>query len=63
MKDKHIPSEMLRQMVPVTHHLDWLIDDDTDDLAVRRELATASVTALGDFWDSDEDSEWQKFQA
>lgn len=36
--------------------------DDLDDLAVRRELAAASVAALGDFWDNEVDAQWQDFQ-
>ena len=33
-----------------------------DRLSVRRELAAASVAALGDFWDSGVDAHWQTFQ-
>ena len=36
--------------------------EDTDSLAVRRELAAASVNALGDFWDNEVDAQWQTFQ-
>ena len=36
--------------------------EDLDSLQVRRELAAASVAALGDFWDNEVDSEWQSFQ-
>jgi hypothetical protein len=55
-------SELLRQLLesslvllgeaPTTH-------EDLDDLAVRRELAAASVAALGDFWDDEVDAQWQ----
>jgi hypothetical protein len=30
-------------------------------MVVRRELAAASVAALGDFWDYKLDREWQDF--
>ena len=33
-----------------------------DSLAVRRELAAASIAALGDFWDNEVDAQWQTFQ-
>jgi len=36
--------------------------DDLDSLSVRRELAAASVAALGDFWDDKVDAQWQPFQ-
>lgn len=42
--------------------MDRLPDEDIDSLAVRRELAAASVAALGDFWDNEVDLEWQNFQ-
>ena len=38
------------------------IHEDTDSLAVRRELAAASLAALGDFWDNEVDAQWQTFQ-
>ena len=38
------------------------IYEDTDSLAVRRELAAASLAALGDFWDNEVDAQWQTFQ-
>jgi plasmid stability protein len=37
-------------------------DEDLDSLAVRRELAAASIAALGDFWDNAVDAQWQTFQ-
>ena len=36
--------------------------EEIDSLAVRRELAAASVNALGDFWGNEIDTEWQTFQ-
>ena len=36
--------------------------EDLDDLAVRRELAAASIAALGDSWDNEIDAQWQTFQ-
>ena len=33
-----------------------------DDLAIRRELARASVIALGGAWDSETDARWQTFR-
>ena len=36
--------------------------EDLDSLAIRRELAAASVAALGDFWDNEVDAQWQNFQ-
>ena len=38
------------------------IHEDTDSLAVRRDLAAASLAALGDFWDNEVDAQWQTFQ-
>ena len=38
------------------------IYEDTDSLTVRRELAAASLAALGDFWDNEVDAQWQTFQ-
>jgi hypothetical protein len=37
-------------------------EEDLDDLAVRQELAAASVAALGDFRDGEVDAQWQDFQ-
>lgn len=37
-------------------------EEDLDDLVVRRDLAAASVAALGDVWDDEVDSQWQDFQ-
>jgi hypothetical protein len=39
-----------------------VVDVDLDDVAARRELATASVAGLGDFWDNEIDAQWQDFQ-
>ncbi len=39
-----------------------LAREDLDSLSVRRELAAASVAALGDFWDNEEDAKWQSFR-
>ena len=39
-----------------------MCEEDLDGLAVRRDLAAASVAALGDFWDNDVDAKWQDFQ-
>ena len=36
--------------------------EDLDSLAVRRELAAASVAAVEDFWDNEVDAQWQNFQ-
>lgn len=36
--------------------------ENLDSLTVRRELAAASVAALGDFWDNEVDAQWQDFQ-
>ena len=38
------------------------INEDTESLTVRRELAAASLAALGDFWDNEVDAQWQTFQ-
>jgi len=38
------------------------VSEDLDSLVVRRELAAASVAALGDFWDNEVDAQWQNFQ-
>jgi hypothetical protein len=59
--DNIIPDESSWQALPITHRMDWLTDEDTDDLPVRRELAAASVAALGDFWDNEADRAWQDF--
>lgn len=42
--------------------MDHLPDEDIDSLAVRRELAAASIAALGDFWDSEVDLDWAEIQ-
>lgn len=42
--------------------MDHLTDEDVDSLAVRRDLAAASIAALGDFWDNEVDLEWQDYQ-
>ncbi len=36
--------------------------EDLDSLDVRRELAAASVAALGDSWDTEVDAAWQDYQ-
>lgn len=36
--------------------------ENLDSLAVRRELAAASVAALADFWNNEVDAQWQTFQ-
>jgi len=36
--------------------------EDLDSLLIRRELAAASVAALGDFWDNEVDAQWQNLQ-
>ena len=41
--------------------LEWRAEDPNDPRA-RRELAAASVEALGSLWDSEADAEWQSFR-
>lgn len=57
-------SELLRQLLgsALAALGDGPMSEDLDDLAVRRELAAASVAALGDFWDNEVDAQWQDFQ-
>jgi plasmid stability protein len=57
-------SELLRQLLESALAAlgDGPMSEDLDDLAVRRELAAASVAALGDFWDNEVDAQWQDFQ-
>jgi hypothetical protein len=57
-------SELLRQLLEgaLAALGDGPMSEDLDDLAVRRELAAASVAALGDFWDNEVDAQWQDFQ-
>ena len=55
-----ILNELLSTSLAVLQ-MDHLPDEDSDSLAVRRELATASVAALGDFWDNEVDRAWQDF--
>lgn len=62
MPDNTAPSASSEQTLPNVSHLDWLTDEDTDVLAVRRELAAASVAGLDNFWDNEEDLAWQDFQ-
>lgn len=62
MPDHISPNDSSGQALSKLSRMDWLTDEDTDDLAVRRELAAAPVAALGSFWDNEEDLEWQKFQ-
>lgn len=42
--------------------MDLPSDDDLDSLTVRRELAAASIAALGNVWDNEVDRVWQDFQ-
>lgn len=56
-----ILNELLSTTLAVLHK-DHLPDEDIDSLAVRRELAAASIAALGDSWDNEVDLEWQDFQ-
>ena len=56
-----IPGELPYQALPDATDIDWLSDEDLDSVAVRRELAAASVAALGDFWDNEVDLGWQDF--
>jgi hypothetical protein len=56
-----ILNELLSTSLAVLQ-MDRLPDEDIDSLVVRRELAAASVAALGDFWDNEVDLEWQNFQ-
>jgi len=58
-------SELLRQLLESSLALleeGPSVHGNLDDLAVRRELAAASVAALGDFWDNEVDAQWQTFQ-
>lgn len=61
MPNNTIPGELPCQTLPDAAGIDWLSDEDLDSLAVRRELAAASVFALGDFWDNEAEGEWQYF--
>lgn len=61
MPDHMSPNDTSGQAMPKVSLVDWLTDEDTDDLAVRRELAAASFAALGDFWDNEVDRAWQDF--
>lgn len=56
------PGDSPEQALLNATRMDWLSGEDIDNLATRRELAAASIAALGDFWDSDCDLEWQDFQ-
>ena len=47
--------------MPDATGIEWLSLEDLDSLAVRRELAAASVAALGNFWDNEVDRAWQDF--
>jgi hypothetical protein len=58
-------SELLRQLLESSMTLlgeGPAATESLDSLAVRRELASASVAALGDFWDNEVDAQWQTFQ-
>ncbi|MFQ6015972.1 MAG: ribbon-helix-helix protein, CopG family [Anaerolineae bacterium] len=58
-------SELLRQLLEnafIALGASPALEEDLDSLAVRRELAAASVAALGDFWDNEVDAQWQNFQ-
>jgi len=58
-------SELMRQLLEsALAILDAgpMVEEDLDSLTVRRELAAASVAALGDFWDNEVDAQWQDFQ-
>lgn len=56
-----IPGELPCQVLPDAAGIDWLSDEDLDSLAVRREMAAASIAVLGDFWDNEVDCAWQDF--
>jgi len=58
-------SELLRELLET--YLSLLGEgpgahEDMDSLAIRRELAAASVNALGGFWDNEVDASWQAYQ-
>ena len=53
--------QQLWKSSPATLEADSILED-LDSLAVRRELAAASVAALGDFWDNELDAQWQNFR-
>jgi len=58
-------SELLRQLLEsALAILDAgpMAEENLDSLAVRRELAAASVAALEDFWDNELDAQWQDLQ-
>ncbi len=59
-----LPLDERRQLWRVldAEQVDNSAEDNVNSLAVRRELAAASVAALGDFWDNEVDREWQDFQ-
>jgi hypothetical protein len=58
-------SELMRQLLEsalTIMDMGSMGEEDLDSLAVLRELAAASVAALGDFWDNEVDARWQDFQ-
>lgn len=58
-------SELLRELLESSMTLlgeSPAAAESLDSLAVRRELAAASVAALGNFWDNEVDAQWQTFQ-
>ena len=58
-------SELLRELLENSLTLPGegsVAHEDMDSLAVRRELAAASVNALGGSWDDEVDAQWQAFQ-
>jgi hypothetical protein len=57
-------SELLRELLESSLVLlgEGSAAENLDSLAVRRELASVGVAALGDFWDNEVDAQWQTFQ-
>jgi hypothetical protein len=58
-------SELMRQLLESALAImdaGPMTEEDLNSLAVRRELATASMAALGDFWDHEVDAQWQDYQ-
>ena len=53
--------ELLDRALPALDLLEWR-GEESDDPRLKRELAAASVEALGSLWDGEADAEWQSFR-
>ena len=61
MQDSILPMDTSPQALLDAIRMALQLDEGIDSLLVRRDLAAASIGALGDCWDNEVDLEWQDF--